>query len=133
MKKTISLLCIFVLAVSLLCACGGKKEPETQPQTKEAVQPTEKQTEEQAKEPLDSAVRSVRFYMDADGLKRKLSYCIDEAEDAIKFGVLDNVFYLCDEGLSYGKRFTGALVGMFVYEGEKELTVSFREDRYNVI
>ena len=86
-----------------------------------------------AKEPLDSAVRSVRFYMDADGLKRKLSYCIDEAEDAIKFGVLDNVFYLCDEGLSYGKRFTGALVGMFVYEGEKELTVSFREDRYNVI
>ncbi len=74
MKKTISLLCIFVLVVSLLCACGGKKEPETQPQTKEAVQPTEKQTEEQAKEPLDSSVLVEKVF---DDLNLSLAYADD--------------------------------------------------------
>lgn len=33
---------------------------------------------------------------------------------------LDNVYYLCDEGLKKGKRFTGAMVGMYAYAGMKE-------------
>ena len=68
MKKIVSLLCIFVLAVSVLCACGGKKEPETQPQTTEAApqteKPTEKQTEAEAKEPMDSGDLVDRVFKD---------------------------------------------------------------------
>lgn len=30
---------------------------------------------------------------------------------------LDRVYYLCDEGLKKGKRFTGAMVGMYAYDG----------------
>ncbi len=43
-----------------------------------------------------------------------------------------NVYYLCDEGLQKGKRFTGAMVGMAVYEGEagKSWTAKFRNFEY---
>ena len=42
-----------------------------------------------------------------------------EAEEKFtETAVLDNVYYLCDEGLKKGKRFTGAMVGMYVYAGE---------------
>ena len=32
--------------------------------------------------------------------------------------MLDNVYYLCDEGLKKGKRFTGAMIGMYAYAGD---------------
>ena len=35
-----------------------------------------------------------------------------------KVDVLSNVYYLCDEGLKKGKRFTGAMVGMYAYAGD---------------
>ena len=38
---------------------------------------------------------------------------------------LSNVYYLCDEGISFGKRFTGAMVGMYGYAGAKPLYVEF--------
>ncbi|WP_242839071.1 hypothetical protein [Butyrivibrio sp. MC2021] len=44
------------------------------------------------------------------------------------FGVLDNVYYLCDEGLKKGKRFTGAMMGMYAYSGEGDLTAVFYEN-----
>ncbi len=48
------------------------------------------------------------------------------------FTTLHNVNYLCDEGLSRGKRFTGALVGMYAYgNGDDKLKVRFRKLRYN--
>lgn len=47
-----------------------------------------------------------RFYYSFDGIKYKLA------------GTLDNVFYLCDEGIKKGKRFTGAMVGMYAHAGE---------------
>ncbi len=74
MKKIISLLCILVLAVSLLCACGGKKEPEAQPQTAEATQPAEKPTETQAKEPLDSSTLVDKVFND---LNLSIAYAAD--------------------------------------------------------
>ena len=57
MKKIPALLCICLLAVSILCACGKKKEVETQPVTTEAILPTETQTENPAKtkEPMASS------------------------------------------------------------------------------
>lgn len=46
---------------------------------------------------------------------------------------LEHVYYLCDEGLSRGKRFTGAMVGMYAYAGEQEITVKFTDFIYKRI
>ena len=43
---------------------------------------------------------------------------------------LPNVYYLCDEGVSMGKRFTGAMVGMYGYAGEKPLFIEYEDFRY---
>ncbi|MCM1262928.1 MAG: family 43 glycosylhydrolase [Butyrivibrio sp.] len=45
---------------------------------------------------------------------------------------LTNVYYLCDEGISMGKRFTGAMVGMYGYSGgaDKPLYMEFVDFRY---
>lgn len=84
MKKIISILCVFVLAVSVLCACGGKKEPETQPQTAEAQteKPTEATTTEaEAKEPLDTGTLVDKVF---DDLNVSIAYAGD-----IKVSLMD--------------------------------------------
>lgn len=43
---------------------------------------------------------------------------------------LDNVYYLCDEGISMGKRFTGAMVGMYGYAGRTPLFIEYRSFHY---
>ncbi len=43
---------------------------------------------------------------------------------------LENVYYLCDEGISMGKRFTGAMVGVYGYGGREILFVDFEAFRY---
>ncbi len=40
------------------------------------------------------------------------------------------VYYLCDEGVLMGKRFTGAMVGMYGYAGEKPLFIEYEDFRY---
>ncbi len=87
---------------------------------------------------LDPDAKEIRFFMDTDHLKRKLSYsiiktgengCISTV-DGETFTTLDNVYYLCDEGFKKGKRFTGALLGMYAFRGSKELFVTFKDDKY---
>ncbi len=80
--------------------------------------------------------RFVRFTMKTNGLNRKFYFSeLDEnlkplTEDSL-FSEIQNVYYLCDEGLSKGKRFTGALLGMYVYAGdENELSVKFYSNYY---
>ena len=46
-----------------------------------------------------------------------------------EFVTLNNVYYLCDEGLKKGKRFTGAMVGMYAYAGEGDMLAVFFENR----
>ena len=104
------------------------------------------------------SIRSIRFRMDTDYLTRTLSYKMvsdgatvgcdtdtsdcDTAASAIHepttespgythFTTLENVNYLCDEGLKKGKRFTGALVGMYAYRGDGSLRVRFHHDLYS--
>ena len=43
---------------------------------------------------------------------------------------LPNVYYLCDEGIRMGKRFTGAMVGMYGYSGGSSLQIEFRDFKY---
>ena len=38
---------------------------------------------------------------------------------------LPDVYYLCDEGISMGKRFTGAMVGIYAVAGETDLYADF--------
>ena len=85
-----------------------------------------------------TAGQSVVFRVETKGLRRKFSWCADDGTDRGEAKVadvsdglavwkqrgfaesvtLENVYYLCDEGLKKGKRFTGAMVGMYAYAGE---------------
>ena len=83
-----------------------------------------------AEEPVPDSAQTIRLTMDTDHLERKLKYALNDKGAETAFTTLRNVFYLCDEGLDKGKRFTGALVGMYAFAGDAHLTVSFRNDMY---
>ncbi|MBQ9927106.1 MAG: family 43 glycosylhydrolase [Lachnospiraceae bacterium] len=54
----------------------------------------------------------------------------DEDNQNFEMQTLDNVYYLCDEGIRMGKRFTGAMVGIYGYGRENPLYVTFTDFRY---
>lgn len=68
--------------------------------------------------PVDTKQRFVYLRIVTNYLKRSFYYSYDGAEYT-HFATLDNVYYLCDEGLKKGKRFTGAMVGMYAHAGEE--------------
>ncbi|MBQ8279803.1 MAG: family 43 glycosylhydrolase [Roseburia sp.] len=70
----------------------------------------------------------ITFYVDTEYLNRKFSYQI--GTEKIQLANLDNIYYLCDEGIRMGKRFTGAMIGMYAYAGEKPLEAEFVEFTY---
>ena len=65
----------------------------------------------------DKSHSSIIFRVDTDYLKRSFSYSFSDdnvsPEGFTQLCSLDNVYYLCDEGLKKGKRFTGAMHGMY--------------------
>lgn len=69
-------------------------------------------------------------------LKRTYSYSFD-GKEYVEYQTLDEVTYLCDEGLRKGKRFTGAMTGMYAVAGRDEngvrrpLTVAFSHFYYD--
>lgn len=65
-------------------------------------------------------------------LSRQFSFTLNPEEGGTEKQAvcLENVYYLSSEGLKRGKRFTGAMVGMYAYGGEKPLVVGFREFMY---
>ena len=78
-------------------------------------------------------IDSVCFHMDTDHFTRTLSYSTlsNGKISSVKIHTtLENVNYLCDEGLKKGKRFTGALVGMYAVRDTKELTAFFHHEEY---
>lgn len=82
-------------------------------------------------EEVPSDAAKICLYMNTDYLERTLSYRFialdsdnksalkrnDDSEITI-FSTLSNVYYLSDEGYHKGKRFTGALVGMYAVGGD---------------
>ena len=66
-----------------------------------------------------------------DYLRRAFSVVTDGKERNVK--TLENVYYLCDEGIRMGKRFTGAMVGMYAYAGETELYAEFNDFQYQTL
>ncbi len=75
-------------------------------------------------------VDKIELKMDVCGFIRKFYYKIGDQWKL--FGVLDQVTYLCSEGIQKGKRFTGATLGMYGVGGEHEpLFVSFERFKYS--
>ncbi|WP_029232652.1 family 43 glycosylhydrolase [Butyrivibrio sp. VCB2006] len=89
-----------------------------------------------SEEPLLAECSQIELKMTTDHLKRSLCYGIITDKDLndselTTFATLSKVYYLCDEGYDKGKRFTGALVGMYAYGGiDNELYVSFHNPTY---
>ena len=67
----------------------------------------------------------IYFKIEVNNLQRVFNVSFDGVKYT-KVDVLSNVYYLCDEGLKKGKRFTGAMVGMYAYAGDfaREYAVS---------
>ncbi len=63
------------------------------------------------------------------GLERTFSYKLcnsfSDEEPFTVLGTLPNVYYLCDEGIKRGKRFTGAMIGMYVYGNEVRVPIRY--------
>ena len=74
------------------------------------------------------------FGVKTEYLKRSFYYRLQtdirNNKEISQFEILPNVYYLCDEGIRMGKRFTGAMVGVYGYAGEKELITTFTDFRY---
>ena len=74
--------------------------------------------------------KSIFLRMDAHGFKRSFYYSEDGAT-WIEIGHLERVDYLCDEGHTLGKRFTGAMIGVYAYGGKESLIGTFSQFRYH--
>lgn len=72
---------------------------------------------------------AVQLGVETRGLKRRFLYRKDGGEISLALA-LDNVYYLSDEGIKKGKRFTGATVGLYVYSGDKDCRGVFRYFEY---
>ncbi len=68
---------------------------------------------------LDMTKQFLYLKIDTAYLKRTFYYSYD-GEEYEKYLHLDNVYYLCDEGIKKGKRFTGAMLGLYAYAGEEK-------------
>jgi xylan 1,4-beta-xylosidase len=65
---------------------------------------------------VDGKQRSIYLKVVTNYLRRAFYYSYD-GNQWEHFVTLDNVNYLCDEGIKKGKRFTGAMVGMYGHGG----------------
>lgn len=85
-----------------------------------------------------SDVDCMRFEIETRGLERYFAasgYNNGKGDEAL-FKIEDkanDVYYLCDEGIKMGKRFTGALVGMYAYDEAGALKAEFSNFSYEEI
>lgn len=77
------------------------------------------------KKKLDEPVgKTYVLGVETNYLNRKF-FASEKGQKAEMLTELSNVYYLCDEGISMGKRFTGAMIGMYAYAGEELLYFEF--------
>jgi xylan 1,4-beta-xylosidase len=90
------------------------------------------------KEELPKWFESITLSVETDGLNRRFTYFVrntgqefgQEECSRKEVAALENVYYLCDEGLKKGKRFTGAMIGVYAYAGEEEWKAQFSDFSY---
>ena len=73
---------------------------------------------------LSCEPQTMEFAVKTGGLERTFYTKVDSGE-LEEIATLKNVYYLCDEGLKRGKRFTGAMLGVFAYAGLQDFTADF--------
>ncbi len=78
---------------------------------------------------LETLPGAVLLQMETRGLRRTFRG-YDAEGRLLQEEVLEKVYYLCDEGLRRGKRFTGAMAGLYAHGGRKQFRTRFRELRY---
>jgi xylan 1,4-beta-xylosidase len=70
-------------------------------------------------EPLEIDISKGYIYLKIDvNYLHRTFYMKYDGQEYRKVTALNNVYYLCDEGLKKGKRFTGAMIGMYAYAGD---------------
>lgn len=67
---------------------------------------------------------TICFRVETRGLCRTFFCKVDDSGEK-RIAGLPEVYYLCDEGYPKGKRFTGALTGVFAYAGGRKKAVMF--------
>ncbi len=77
----------------------------------------------------DPAGKQYLLGVETDYLNRRFYYKEEESDVTI-VTELSDVYYLCDEGIRMGKRFTGAMVGMYGYAGDIPLYTEFVDFNY---
>lgn len=60
---------------------------------------------------------SVYLKITTEGLKRTFFYSFD-GKTYTEVGTVENLYYLCSQAIQKGKRFTGAMIGMYAYSGD---------------
>lgn len=88
------------------------------------------ETTEYAKKYITEEAEVIKLAVKTEGLKRQFSAVL--GNECYESELLRDVYYLCDEGISMGKRFTGATVGMYAFAGENPLFVEFEDFKYQV-
>ncbi len=78
---------------------------------------------------LGSSLTGIYLQIKTHYLRREFNYSYDGIEYQ-PFEILNNVNYLSDEGIKIGKRFTGAMVGIYAFGGSNQLKVPFDFFRY---
>lgn len=73
---------------------------------------------------LSCEPQTIEFMVKTSGLERTFYAGVDSGEKE-EIAALKNVYYLCDEGLKRGKRFTGAMLGVFAYAGLQDFAADF--------
>ncbi len=77
----------------------------------------------------DPAGSRILLGVETHYLRRRFYYAV-AGENTKTVETLPDVYYLCDEGISMGKRFTGAMVGMYGYAGGEPLLTEVANFRY---
>lgn len=80
---------------------------------------------------LDNKDAKLYLRVNTQYLKRSFLFSTD-GKEYIDMGTLMNVYYLCDEGIKKGKRFTGAMTGLYSV-GTKESPYTAKFDYFEYI
>lgn len=74
--------------------------------------------------------KSLWLKVETDKLSRTFSYSTD-GENYVTLGTVENLYYLCSQAINKGKRFTGAMIGMYAYSGkDNEFYAPFESFEY---
>ena len=67
---------------------------------------------------ITETIGSIYLKISTKGLKRTFYYSLD-GNNYNEIYTAENVYYLCSQAITKGKRFTGAMIGMYAYSGKE--------------